>query len=67
MSQVISINCDTCRSPHGERGLKLRIISLRGFIKRRSPHGERGLKFTFKTTISRYILRRSPHGERGLK
>ena len=47
MSQVISINCDTCRSPHGERGLKLRIISLRGFIKRRSPHGERGLKFDY--------------------
>ena len=32
------------RSPHGERGLKLRHARLTRLRIRRSPHGERGLK-----------------------
>ena len=41
-----------CRSPHGERGLKLEdLISL--FQEcRRSPHGERGLKFDAQDNAS---------------
>ena len=34
-----------CRSPHGERGLKLTFLDLFAVRYRRSPHGERGLKF----------------------
>ena len=33
-----------CRSPHGERGLKFKIILLITLTSGRSPHGERGLK-----------------------
>ena len=56
------------RSPHGERGLKLKSSS---FLKKastgRSPHGERGLKYLYQWC--KYLHRpcRSPHGERGLK
>ena len=56
----------TCRSPYGERGLKLRCTF--DFVKsnRRSPYGERGLKFLpwFGFLGG---LGRSPYGERGLK
>ena len=57
---------DTCRSPHGERGLKYRLfaLNLNGFG--RSPHGERGLK-CFRCGHIRAVTSRSPHGERGLK
>ena len=34
-----------CRSPHGERGLKLVIPTGDANQTGRSPHGERGLKF----------------------
>ena len=35
-----------CRSPHGERGLKFRLMADNpGLADRRSPHGERGLKY----------------------
>ena len=35
----------SCRSPHGERGLKFVPPNVRSFPGwRRSPHGERGLK-----------------------
>ena len=38
----------TCRSPHGERGLKCGArASYHGGGPSRSPHGERGLKFNF--------------------
>ena len=33
-----------CRTPHGVRGLKLRLIELGRIILRRTPHGVRGLK-----------------------
>ena len=33
-----------CRSPHGERGLKSKIIEKQFYVRGRSPHGERGLK-----------------------
>ena len=40
-----ALTAASCRSPHGERGLKfvrgLRLVERLG----RSPHGERGLKF----------------------
>ena len=35
----------TCRSPHGERGLKFLNNAIFAVVYRRSPHGERGLKF----------------------
>ncbi|EDN01978.1 hypothetical protein BACCAP_00011 [Pseudoflavonifractor capillosus ATCC 29799] len=34
------------RSPHGERGLKFRMVHNQTAAERRSPHGERGLKFS---------------------
>ena len=34
-----------CRSPHGERGLKLACRGADGRMDGRSPHGERGLKY----------------------
>ena len=56
-----------CRSPHGERELKLpcghAAIAERG----RSPHGERELKFAIANLIFKRIVSRSPHGERELK
>ena len=33
-----------CRSPYGERGLKLRETLMDNINHRRSPYGERGLK-----------------------
>ena len=56
-----------CRSPHGERGLKLIRAGTDHHLQRsRSPHGERGLKYSrFQLCNSRAC--RSPHGERGLK
>ena len=54
------------RSPHGERGLKLRHARLTRLRIRRSPHGERGLKS--QPAIEQQVsVGRSPHGERGLK
>ena len=56
-----------CRSPHGERGLKLyHYIYQNKKLFGRSPHGERGLKFNATVAANPYIGR-SPHGERGLK
>ena len=56
-----------CRSPHGERGLKLLLVAeLVGDRAGRSPHGERGLKFQIME-INEPAAGRSPHGERGLK
>ena len=56
-----------CRSPHGERGLKLELSQERIVGLRRSPHGERGLKYAAGGPASRIGVCRSPHGERGLK
>ena len=56
----------TRRSPHGERGLKLRYFAQTFTLPGRSPHGERGLKFFGHSRISVRSCR-SPHGERGLK
>ena len=59
-------NARSCRSPCGERGLKLRHKFRAQVGGSRSPCGERGLK-----SSERYVehgrLRRSPCGERGLK
>ena len=55
-----------CRSPQGERGLKLREAGRRRRATSRSPQGERGLKY-FVYQASLLHLRRSPQGERGLK
>ena len=55
------------RSPHGERGLKYKIILLKDFLVGRSPHGERGLKFDKVFPSGNAAGGRSPHGERGLK
>ena len=56
-----------CRSPHGERGLKLsHLLESICLTSSRSPHGERGLKSFVKFTELGNISR-SPHGERGLK
>ena len=56
----------TSRSPHGERGLKLRFERDESDREGRSPHGERGLKYRLKVAHVQAIGR-SPHGERGLK
>ena len=60
------ITCHS-RSPHGERGLKLKIYCQQYQASCRSPHGERGLKL--ETELEKYDFdsRLSPHGERGLK
>ena len=56
-----------CRSPHGERGLKLSyLINWQHKQFCRSPHGERGLKYALADQIAARGGR-SPHGERGLK
>ena len=55
------------RSPHGERGLKFKIVKLVAVERGRSPHGERGLKCRTGTPRRAGAPRRSPHGERGLK
>ena len=43
-----------CRSPHGERGLKLMrvVFDVRKKRNSRSPHGERGLKYFSRLGIS---------------
>ena len=56
-----------CRSPQGERGLKLAMAAEEGSIERRSPQGERGLKFQLPVATLVYSGGRSPQGERGLK
>ncbi len=57
-----------CRSPHGERGLKLDFVALDcETTGSRSPHGERGLKSPYPISSANSSSRRSPHGERGLK
>ena len=57
----------TGRSPHGERGLKFRLLLCRLDMRGRSPHGERGLKYQLIQGHDLGGGRRSPHGERGLK
>ncbi|EEG71140.1 hypothetical protein BIFPSEUDO_03109 [Bifidobacterium pseudocatenulatum DSM 20438 = JCM 1200 = LMG 10505] len=39
------------RSPHGERGLKLKNNGEYDVMTGRSPHGERGLKYTLVHTV----------------
>ena len=56
-----------CRSPRGERGLKLSAICQRILKISRSPRGERGLKFERVKSAGYTPVRRSPRGERGLK
>ena len=41
-----------CRSPHGERGLKLKDLKMCVETVSRSPHGERGLKSDHDTTVN---------------
>ena len=59
------ITCHS-RSPHGERGLKLKIYCQQYQASCRSPHGERGLKSRSDFNLAG-VISRSPHGERGLK
>ena len=56
----------TCRSPCGERGLKLCRTFLFSTRLGRSPCGERGLKSWLRGNGAETICR-SPCGERGLK
>ena len=42
---LYAVDALICRSPHGERGLKLVKGVGNPFFPGRSPHGERGLKF----------------------
>ena len=56
-----------CRSPCGERGLKLPVSAGSASGTRRSPCGERGLKFFVRVTEVETVDGRSPCGERGLK
>ena len=58
--------CVSCRSPHGERGLKSICYVYSTTLLGRSPHGERGLKFACGSSKTQ-PQGRSPHGERGLK
>ena len=55
-----------CRSPRGERGLKLARSSICFHHLCRSPRGERGLKLLCPRRTDR-SQGRSPRGERGLK
>ena len=57
---------NSCRSPHGERGLKSKRENFLALPSGRSPHGERGLKLSGDGTDPN-LNGRSPHGERGLK
>ena len=56
----------TCRSPYGERGLKLIFPACSASHACRSPYGERGLKLT-PMEQDHPDMCRSPYGERGLK
>ena len=57
-----------CRSPCGERGLKLSCLSGIQYLPQgRSPCGERGLKYGNIGVTTTQQMRRSPCGERGLK
>ena len=55
-----------CRSPCGERGLKLLAAGVLCWRLGRSPCGERGLKYP-RLALDILQRRRSPCGERGLK
>ena len=56
-----------CRSPYGERGLKLNLKVHCPELESRSPYGERGLKCLWVMRHGGPVFRRSPYGERGLK
>ena len=54
MLAEIKMKCvGDCRSPRGERGLKLQQTACELGLNRRSPRGERGLKFGCDTTNTR--------------
>ena len=55
------------RTPHGVRGLKLKVLNLFPRCPGRTPHGVRGLKYRFAPFTPCPIVRRTPHGVRGLK
>ena len=56
-----------CRSPHGERGLKLKKVHYQPGAIKSLP--ARGAWIEIQLYRKPYIrqIRRSPHGERGLK
>ena len=57
----------SCRSPHGERGLKL-LSSLFQLISHQSlPTRGAWIEIKFFYRVDHAVLSRSPHGERGLK
>ena len=52
----------SCRSPHGERGLKLGGTGAIKYLFRRSPHGERGLKPVAEGDVPEEIRSLPPRG-----
>ena len=50
---------ESCRSPHGERGLKYGRSPCNQRRPRRSPHGERGLKYV-STSLMKFAGKSLP-------
>ena len=60
-------NFITSRSPHGERGLKYKIILLKDFLVASLPTRGAWIEIIPSAERATDYYSRSPHGERGLK
>ena len=56
-----------CRSPHGERGLKLQCPQCDGWFVESLPAWGAWVEIYAQYKLVKSELSRSPHGERGLK
>ena len=66
ISARLSLSACSCRSPHGERGLKYRSYPLQNEGYLSLPARGAWIEMRFGRA-GRRAARRSPHGERGLK
>ena len=64
---TVYVNLRWCRSPHGERGLKLLIILICSNVCKSLPSRGAWIEMMSRGTPAQPHSCRSPHGERGLK
>ena len=57
----------SCRSPHGERGLKYNAMEKCVFLNKSLPARGAWIEISLEPNRPYITARRSPHGERGLK
>ena len=57
----------SCRSPHGERGLKSSIRKYGAYMTSSLPARGAWIEIWLRTMVGHMSICRSPHGERGLK